>query len=68
MFSSSTEPATCDAAAVAGRPEGPRRASSLRTQLRNVSRFTPKSSVICAIVAPGLDRYNATASALNWAG
>jgi hypothetical protein len=46
----------------------PRRWSSARTQLRSVSRLTPRSSAIEAIVAPGLDRNRATASALNCCG
>jgi transposase len=45
-----------------------RRSSSVRIHERSVSRLIPGSSAICAIVAPGRDRYNATASALNWAG
>jgi hypothetical protein len=47
---------------------GPGGWSSARTQLRNVFRLTPRSSAVCAIVAPGRDGYNATASALNSAG
>lgn len=64
-FSCSTVPAGCDLPAAVGRPASPRRWSPARAQLRNVSRLTPESSAICAIVASGLDRYNATASVLN---
>jgi len=67
-FSSSTVPASCGPPPSAGRPVSPRRWSSSRTQLRSVSRLTPRSSAICAIVAPGRNRYNAAASALNSAG
>src|SRR4051812_41351523 len=67
-FSSSTEPAAGGLATDADSAVTPLRRSSARTQLRNVSRLTPRSSAICAIVAPGRDRYNATASALNSAG
>jgi len=38
------------------------------SQELSVSRLIPRSSAICAIVAPGRDRYNATASAFNWGG
>jgi hypothetical protein len=34
-------------------------------RLSNVSRLTPRSSAIYAIVAPGPELYNATASTLN---
>ena len=67
-FSASTEVAADCAAAGRTGSVAPRCWSSTRIQLRSVSRLIPRSSAIAAIVAPGRDRYNATASALNSGG
>lgn len=45
-----------------------RRPSADRIQLRSVSVFTLRSVATDLIVAPGLERYNATATAVNSAG
>nr|WP_235922211.1 hypothetical protein [Lentzea tibetensis] len=42
--------------------------SSSLIQLRSVSELIPRSSATDLIVAPGRDRYSATASALNSGG
>lgn len=42
--------------------------AAARIQFRSVSVFTPRSAATGLTVAPGLDRYNATASALNSTG
>jgi hypothetical protein len=57
----------CDAAGGAEWAPG-RRPSAARIQFRSVSVFTPRSPATDLIVAPDLDRYNATASALNSTG
>ncbi|GAA2971698.1 hypothetical protein GCM10010446_65460 [Streptomyces enissocaesilis] len=45
-----------------------RRPSAARIQFRSVSGFTSRSPATDLTVAPGLERYNATASALKSAG